>query len=283
VNAKHYKIAALAGLVLLAALSPAFGQTAKPEEKLMQEAKVLLFDGKWDEALDRLETFLRIYPTNALAPQALFYKAKVLSNLDGREPEAISTFHSYLQTQDRNPSLTEESEITIIDLAYKLYSQGNKSYLKEIESRLDSPNGGVRIYAAFKISYLRDRSLADKAVPVLKGILKDESDPELRDRAKIALLRVDPEALEAEGHEKSSPSRAKLLRIEVTEAGRPKVRISIPWALADLAIQAIPPKEKQMLRQKGYDLDRIFKELERTKSSIIEISEEKTIIKIFID
>jgi tetratricopeptide (TPR) repeat protein len=283
VNAKAYKIAALVGLVLLAALSPAFGQTAKPEEKLMQEAKVLLFDGKWDEALDRLETFLRVYPATALAPQALFYKAKVLSNLDGREPEAISTFQDYLRTKDRNPSLTEESEITLIDLAYELYSRGNRSYLKEIENRLTNPNSVVRYYAAFKMSYFKDKTQAAKALPVLKSIFKDESDPELRDRAKIALLRVDPEALEAVGQEKSSPSRAKLLRIEVSEAGRPKVKVSIPWALADLAIQAIPSREKQMLRQKGYDLDRIFKELERTKSSIIEISEEKTLIKIWID
>jgi hypothetical protein len=283
VNAKAYKIAALAGLVLLAALSPAAGQTAKPEEKLMQEAKVFLFDGKWGEALDKLETFLRGYPTSALAPQALFYKAKVLSNLNGREPEAISTFQGYLRTKDRNPSLTEESEVALIDLAYELYSQGNKSYLKEIENRLASSNSVIRYYAAFKISYLNDRTLAAKSVPVLKSIFKDETDPELRDRAKIALLRVDPEALEAMGQEKSSPSRARMLRIEVSEAGRVKVNIKIPWALADLALQAIPPKEKQMLRQKGYDLDRIFKELEKTKSSIIEISEEKTLIKIFID
>jgi len=38
-----------------------------------------------------------------------------------------------------------------------------------------------------------------------------------------------------------------------------------------------------MLRHKGYDLEKIFKELERTKTSIIEISEEKTLIKIWID
>ncbi len=282
-NAKAYKIAVLAGLVLLAALSPAAGQTAKPEERLMQEAKVLIFDGKWGEALDKLEAFLRGYPSSPLAAQAIFYKGKVLSNLNGREPEAISSFQDYLGTKDKNPSLVEESEVALVDLAYELYIQGNKYYLKEIENRSASPSKVVRYYAAFKMSYLKDRTLAAKSVPVLKSIFKDESDPELRDRAKIALLRVDPGALEAVGEEKSSPSRARLLRIEVSEAGRVKVNIKIPWALADLAIQAIPPKEKQMLRQKGYDLDRIFKELEKTKSSIIEISEEKTLIKIFID
>ena len=281
-NTKPYKIAALVGLVLLAAIAPAAGQTARPEERLMQEAKVLLFDGKWDAALGKLEAFLRDYPSSSLAPQALFYKAKVLSNLDSREPEAISAFKTYLGTKDKNSGLMEESEVTLIDLAYELYNQGNKSFLKEIESRLESPNGGVRIYAAFKMSYLKDKALAAKSVPVLKSILKEESDLELQDRAKIALLRVDPAALEGVGEEKS-PSRSKMLRIEVSEGGRHKVSIKIPWALADLAIQAIPPKEKQMLRQKGYDMDRIFKELERTKSSIIEISEENTLIKIFIE
>ena len=282
-NAKAYKIAVLAGLVILAAFSPAAGQTAKPEERLMQEAKVLLFDGKWGEALDKLEAFLRGYPSSPLAPQAIFYKAKVLSNLNGREPEAISSFQDYLGTKDKNPNLAEESEVALVDLAYELYIQGNRSYLKEMGNRLASPNKVVRYYAAFKMSYLKDRTLAAKSVPVLKSIFKGESDPELRDRAKIALLRVDPGALEAVGEDKSSPSKAKLLRIEITEAGKVKIKINIPWALADLAIQAIPLTEKQMLRQKGYDLEKIFKELERTKTSIIEISEEKTLIKIWID
>ena len=121
---------------------------------------------------------------------------------------------------------------------------------------------------------------------MLKSIVSSEKDVELKDRAKIALMRVDPQSLKAvQGEEGRSASRPRLLRIEITEDGRNKVKIGIPWALADLAIQAMPEKEKQILRQKGYDLERIMKDLERTKSSLIEISEDegKTLIKIWIE
>ncbi len=282
---KTYKTAALAGLVLCWSFLAVSAQV-RPEDKLFQEAKLLLFDEKWEPALGKLETLLGGNPPASLAAQALFYKGKCLSRLEGREPEAVSVFKDYLKLPDRNPNLAEEAEVTVIDLAYGLYVKGNRSYLREIESRLENPNRVVRYYAAFKLSYARDRSVAVKSLPVLKSILSAENDSELRDRAKIALMRVDPQALKsAQAETSEGSSRPRLLRLEIMEEGRNKVSLSIPWALADLAIQAIPEKEKQVLRQKGYDLERILRELENVKSSIIEIKddESRTRIKLWID
>lgn len=42
---------------------------------------------------------------------------------------------------------------------------------------------------------MSDKKVAAKAIPVLKEILEKEGDEELRDRAKISLLRIDPDAL----------------------------------------------------------------------------------------
>jgi len=280
-----YKNAVLAGLVILALLLPAHGQ-ARKEETLFQEAKILLFDEQWKPALEKLDALLGMDLSGPLAAQASFYKAKCLSRMDGREPEAVAVFEDYLSSGDKNPNLAEEAEVTVIDLAYKLYARGNRSYLRDVERRLESPSRVIRYYAAFKLSYVEDNAVAAKSLPVLKNILNTEKDAELRDRAKIALLRVDPEALRhvssREGRDAAAP---RLLRLEITEGGRSKIKIAIPWTLADLAIQAIPEKEKQILRRKGYDLERIMRELERTKSSIIEISEEeeRIFIKIWID
>lgn len=280
-----YKTAALAGLLILASFLPALGQT-KPEDRLFQEAKVLLFDEQWEPALEKLETLLAASPTGPLAAQALFYKSKCLSRLRGREPEAVAVFKEYLRSGDKNPNLAEEAEVTLIDLSYTLYDRGNKSYLREVESLLESPSRVTRYYAAFKLSYARDKAVAAKALPVLKRILASEKDAELRDRAKIALLRVDPQALRSAPERHDEPADApRMLRLEITEGGKNKVNIAIPWSLADLAIQAIPDEEKRMLRGKGYDLERILRELERTRSSIIEIREEdsKTLIKMWVE
>ncbi|MBN2199855.1 MAG: tetratricopeptide repeat protein [Candidatus Aminicenantes bacterium] len=281
-----YKTAALAGLIILAFLLPAHGQ-ARKEETLFQEAKILLFDEKWESALEKLEALLESGPSGPLAAQAKFYKARCLSRLDGREPEALAVFEDYLRSGDRNPNLAEEAEVTVIDLSYKLYRRGNRSYLRNVERRLESPSRVIRYYAAFKLSYAGDRAVAAKSLPILKNILSSEKDAELRDRAKIALLRVDPEALRhvPSREDRGEDPAPRLLRLEITEAGQTKIKVAIPWALADLAIQAIPDKEKHMLRRKGYDLERIMRELERSKSSIIEISEEeeKILIKLWID
>jgi hypothetical protein len=59
--------------------------------------------------------------------------------------------------------------------------------------------------------------------------------------------------------------------------------LNIPWALADLALSSIPEEEKETLRKEGYDLDGILKKLTKVKGSIIEIKDEESIIKIWIE
>ncbi len=220
-----YKTAALAGLTILAILLPAYGQ-ARPEEKLFQEAKVLLFDEKWEPALEKLETLLGANPSGPLAAQALFYKAKCLSRLDGREPEAVAVFKDYLKSGDKNPNLAEEAEVTLIDQSYKLYARGNRSYLREVESRLESPSRVSRYYAAFKLSYAKDKAVAAKSLPVLRSILASETDAELRDRAKIALLRIDPQALKDVQAGPGRPSSV-LRRLHLETTGPAPVRVEL--------------------------------------------------------
>ena len=268
-------------LVLL--WSGAKGQTAG-EEKLFQEAKILLFDERWEDAQEKLEEFLALYPRSPLASQAFFYKAKSLGKQKGKEREALKAYEEYLQRGDRNKALAEEAEVSIIDMAFDLYSKGEKSYLRELEERLESPNRVIRYYAAFKLSYMKDKKVASKGIPVLKEIIEEERDAELKDRAKIALLRISPEVLQDVGHGREE-ERVRILKIRVYVEGKkePDYEINIPWALADLALRAIPEEDKAALRKEGYDLDKIIAQLTRTRGNIIEIKEKDRTIKIWID
>ena len=76
-----------------------------------------------------------------------------------------------------------------------------------------------------------------------------------------------------------------MLKIRVYEKGGKNLKLSldIPWALADLALAAIPEEEKESIRSEGYDLDKIVRELTRVKGNIIEIKSEDSVIKIWID
>jgi hypothetical protein len=186
--------------------------------------------------------------------------------------------------ENRNEQLVEESEVSIIELSFKLYDKGKKSYVKEIEKRLSSPNRVIKYMAAFKLSRARDKKTAKKGLPVLMQILEEEKDDEFKDRAKIAILRVDPHALK-DFEEERYEGRAKMLKIRVYEAGKKETKLSldIPWALADLALAAIPEEEKESMRREGYDLDKIMRELTRVRGNIIEIRSEDSVIKIWID
>jgi outer membrane protein assembly factor BamD (BamD/ComL family) len=264
------------------------GAQTQAEERLLREAKILLFDEQWEEAQGKLEELLREYPTSRLTPQAIFYRAKCLGKQEEKRERALRAYEDYLFTPEKNESLVEEAETSIIDLAYDLYrDDGDKEYLDKIEERLFSPSSKVRYYAALKLSLMKDKRIAARAIPVLKQIIERERDLDLKDRARIALLRISPDSLK-DVEDEGDTRRAKMLKIWVSVRGmdEPAFKLSIPWALADLALSAIPEKDKAALRREGYDLDKIVDQLIRMKGNVIEIRSLETparVIKIWIE
>ncbi len=271
------------GILLLASLLLQAYAQAQPDEKLFQEAKILIFDKEWKDAQEKLEELLEKYPDSAWYSQAVFYRAKCLEERKGKELEALKAYRDYIKRKNRSKSLTEDSELSIIGLAYELYKEGKRSYLSEIEKRLSSSNRVVRYFAAIRLSQVEEKKVASRAVPVLMEIIEKEKDDELRDRAKIALLRVDPGVLK-DLEEERSVRGARLLKIRVWKDGELTLKINIPWALADLALRSIEEEEKAALKKEGYDLDTIMKTLAEGGTIIyIENKEEGTIIKIWIE
>jgi len=123
-------------------------------------------------------------------------------------------------------------------------------------------------------------------VPVLEKIIRTEKDPELTDRARIALLRVSPESLKSVEERKPSSGSPRMLRIRVSKKGQrdPVVSLNIPWALADLALNAMDEEDKAAIRKKGYDLNKIMDELAKSKEKILRIeAEDGSIIEIWIE
>ena len=272
-------------LLALSAAGPVLSAQRAVDEQLFQEAKLLIFDRDWRAALDKIDELRDKHPDSPWAGQALFYKGECLNGLGGRERDALRAYKDYLRLPGANPSLAEEAEARIIDLAYALYEKKDRSAIGEVESRLQHPGKAVRYYAAYKLSLIADKRIASKAVPVLERIIETEKDLELRDRARIALLRVSPESLKAAEERGPSRETARMLRIRVWKKGQksPSLSLNIPWALADLALQAIPEVEKASIRKKGYDLNKIMAELAKSKESILRIEEDDSIIEIWID
>jgi hypothetical protein len=276
--------AALAAFILLA--GGAWAQKAGPDEEMFREVKLLVFDEKWAEALDRIEEFLARHPQSPYAGQAVFYKAKSLEGLEGREKDALLAYKAYLRRDDRNRNLTEDANVSIVNLALKLWDRGDRSFLSDVEDRLESPNKVVRYYAAVQLSYLKDKKVAGMGLPVLRRVLAEETSSELRDRAKLALLRVAPEEL---GRFEERPVERKVrmlhFRIHDPRTGTDILSLNLPIALADLVLAGISESDRELLRSRGYDFDRIMREVQAAKGTILEIADPKEgkIIKIWID
>ena len=275
-----------AGFVLAAMVMPA--SAGERDETLFKEAKILIFDKQWDAAREKLETLMDDFPRSPFFGQALFWVGKCLQETEGREADALRTFRLYLQREDEAKGLDEEAEFAVIELAFKLFEKGRKSFIGEVEDRLESPNTKVRYFAALQMSYVADKKVARKAVPVLKEILGKETDDRIRDRAKIALLRIDPDEYR-DVEDRPAIRAPKVLHIEIRSLIKKDevFSLAIPWALADLAINAIPDEERdeirRELRKKGHNLDRILQDLSEFRGKIFEIRTEDSIVKIWIE
>jgi len=285
---KRVMIPAMILAVLLAGAFPAAAQTGA-EDRTFQEIKLLVFDENWAEALSRLDAFLKGNPSESRLLPALYYRAKCLEEIGGREEEALRAYQAYLGRGDRNKSLSADAEASIIDLAMKRYDKGDRSFLPEIEERLSHPEKEIRYYAALRLSTLKEKKAAAKSAPILKKMLAEEKDVELLDRAKIALLRVEPEALAAipDRHEGRPADRvARMFHIQIFDERTNKAEFSLdlPFAFADLALAGMSQSDKDLIKGRGYDIDRIIKEL-KSGGTILEIRDEKEgkVIKIWID
>ena len=129
-------------------------------------------------------------------------------------------------------------------------------------------------------------STAKKSVPegLPQDILEKEESDDLRDRARIALLRIDPQSMDrAEKERPGSKGRILHLVVKSLKGKGTGFEIAIPWALADLALGAIPDEAKEDIRREGYNLDKIFRELNQFSGKVFEIRSEDSLIKIWIE
>ena len=195
--------------------------------------------------------------------------------------KALENYHQYLKVS-QNESLREQAKISIINLNFALYeNKGETRYLEEIVGYLGDKNQVVSYYAAFTLGKAKNKTLASKAVPILKDIVAAENDPDLVDRAKIALMRINPEYLNQLSKHKSLSSRMVVIRVVDKKSKKETFTLNIPIALAQLALDSLPEKEKKLLEKKGYNLDDILDTVVKT-GEILRIESDETIVKIWI-
>lgn len=251
------------------------------DKNIFDKARLALLDEQYDRALNHLDHLMETFPDSDYYPQVLFYKGQCYEKK--KMPQrALDNFKEYLVVS-RNEDLKEEATRIIIDMNFVLYKKtDNKKHLDEIVRYLKSKNEVVRLYAAIILSKVRDKASANKAVPILKKAVARESDQDLKDRLKLALMRIDPEHLKQPS--KSNNLKNRMLVIKATNK-KTKIEtfsLSIPFALAGLAMDSLPEDAKEKLKEKGYDLEEIVNTIVK-KGEILKIESKSSIFKIWIE
>ena len=242
--------------------SPAWAQ---PEPDRLKNAKALFFDRKYVEAR---EAWTRILASSrgTDADAAAYWVARSSENL-GEDERALKEYADFLRRRPTDRALAEEARTSRVSLAARLYKAGQKQHLPILRDALVDASKTVRYFAALQLATLGPAAGRD-AVPVLQRIVQEESDADLVDRAKVGLLRLDPQALSRTPGAGAPPpaGSARWLKVRIFEKGssRAKVVVNLPVGLADLVFKSLPDDAKRELRLKGYDAENMW---DRLKSS----------------
>jgi len=270
-----------AALFLLAAAPPPAAAQAEPER--LRVAKALFFDRKYVEAREAWKAVLDQGGPDASA--AAYWVARCSESL-GEHERALGEYAAFLARRPADRTLVEEARTSRIGLSARLYKAGRTQHLPVLKEALADPSKTVRYYAALQLAGLGP-SVGRPALPVLKSILADETDEDLVDRARLAILRVDPASLKASAPPRTEPRQAAWVRLRIFEAGKaePKVSVNVPVALAELVFKSLPDDAKSELRKKGYDADNFWERLKALgPTDIVEIvGEDGERIKIWIE
>jgi tetratricopeptide (TPR) repeat protein len=275
--------ALLLGLFLGGLVGAALPARAQGEADRLRAAKELFFDKKYDEARRAWQAILP--GKGPEAESAAYWVARCSENL-GELERAFREYGDYLGRPPADRALAEEARTSRVGIAARLVKAGNKQHLSVLSAALTDPSKAVRYYAALQFCRL-DATAARPAVPILKRIATEEKDEDLVERAKVCLLRVEPQALSSAPPSLASRKAATWIRVRIYEKGKatPQVSVNLPMALADLVFKSLPEETRRQLGQKGFDADNFWDRLKRLgPTEIIDIrGEEGEKVQIWIE
>jgi hypothetical protein len=247
-------------LLAAALLLHAVAVCAQTDAERVRAAKALTLDRKYAEARQAWTALLG----SARGPDAdaaAYWIARSSESL-GEHERAFKEYGTFLARGSADRSKVSEARTSRIGLATKLYRAGQGSYVTVLQGGLKDADKTVRYYAALQLGGLGAPASKD-ALPVLREMLANEADPDLLDRVRIVLLRLDSRSLSAPSQARSAGPTVRMLRVRVYERGqeKPKVSINLPVALAEMFFESLPDDAKKELKHKGYDQDNFWPRL----------------------
>lgn len=299
------------GAIPAPAVRPSEAASLEQQSEALKNAKALFFDRQYVAARDEWAR-IAAAEKGELGESATYWVARCSEAL-GESERSFREYGAYLDLKPRDARLAEEAEIARLGIAARLSRAGRPGFAATLLQALRDERETVRHFGALQVASSAGAD-ARKAVPVLKEIVSRGEDPDIVERAKLQLLRLEPEALAPAPAPRPSPSprrlagsstpaprptprvstrdreddpqgTARLLRIRITEGGRQKLAVTIPFSLAEFVFNALPSGPKRELERNGYDAEAFWKRLRRMNiREILSITgEDGELIEIWIE
>jgi hypothetical protein len=270
-------------------------------ESDLNQAKALFFDRKYAESRAQWTEIAAAKGPNAEA--ATYWVARCSESL-GESERAFREYGAFLDLPPADARLAEEAEISRIGLATKLTRLGKPGFLTAVIRSLGDDRAAVRYFGALQVGSLPNLADARKATNVLKEIVTSSKDPDLVERAKLQLLRIEPKSLAdppGPGPARATPTPsgsvrrtgkdpdpegvARVLRIRITKNGKQTVAVTVPFSLAEFVYNSLPESTKHGLEIKGIDADGFWKRLRtlNVKELVSIVGEDGETIEIWIE
>jgi len=272
----------ISALAVALLLTPA---AARPqgEGETLRNAKTLFFDRQYEDARDAWRDVRAGGGSSAEA--ALYWIARCSDKL-GQNARALEEYGAYLDSGPADRTLREEAKTSRVALAAKLYKSGKTRHLDVLQRALDDSSRTVRYFAALQLASLGPE-VGRPAVVVLQEILKDETDPDLVERAKLALLRLDRAALAASTSSSRGKTDGGWIRVRIWEKGasKPQLALNVPVFLADMVFKNLPQEARDELREEGFDASNFWERLKDSgPADILTVdSDDGTRIQVWIE
>jgi len=178
---------------LLTLLEMTWQDPQDPGVERFNEAKNLLFDGQYQEALERFRQVVEQYARSAYVDDAAFWASYALEQMRGHYEEAFSAYQEFITAYAESP-FVEHARANMVRLAGRLYQQGMEQYKQFIEDARGDEEDEIRLYALHALV----QQEGEDAVNLIEGVLSDGSGSSRLKREAIDMLRrlEDPGAVQ---------------------------------------------------------------------------------------
>ena len=89
------------------------------DKKLLEKAKLELFDRNWDAALKKLDHLIKAFPDSSHYPLALFYKGRCLEE-QKKSKTALAVYTEYLKISSNNLDMIGRPHGPTLDQVFPL-------------------------------------------------------------------------------------------------------------------------------------------------------------------